>query len=334
MEQKHAWAWLLGGAVAAGFGRGLQAISVVAWLEPLFFLQFFHHAGLQEASWRSKLGILAAAIFAQAAGLTFAMAGALNDPLFTPLGVAVVAVAATLGSTALVLIPYFGASAYRHRYGGAVSAGMFFFPLVLTGLWLVYARVSPFGTMGHSAYSQSDWKTLVLTASLWGMSGITFLMSWGAALLHEVLLCQNPTPPLKVPSPRNPPLPYTGAPHLRTPLLLRRYSVAEPHLQGALPPGVRWHVRAFAAVFLLGLLYGGAQTSVFSGRFYQRGIEETYHKTFAASCILEDEARGGGLERLWVETEERVDAGDDVILWSETGEACRMREYDHLEVLS
>ncbi|GAQ83550.1 Fibrillarin and related nucleolar RNA-binding proteins [Klebsormidium nitens] len=318
MERKHAWAWLLGGTVAAGFGRGLQAIPVVAWLEPVFFLQFFHHSRVHEVSWRSKLGILAAAIFAQAAGLTFAMAGTLNDPSFTPLGVAVVAIAATLGSTALVLIPYFGASAYRHRYEGAVAAGVFFFPLVLTGLWIAYARVSPFGTMGHSAYSQSDSKTLVLTASFWGMSGITFLMSWGAALLHEVLLCQNPVPPPKLPSPRNPPLPYTGAPYLHSPLLLRRYSVVEPHLQGALPQGVTWHVRAFSAVFLLALLYGGAQTSLFAGRFYQRGIEEMYHKTFAASCILEDEARGGSLERLWAETEGRVAAGDDVILWSET----------------
>jgi hypothetical protein len=315
MERKHAWAWLLLGAISAGFGRGFQAIPVVAWLEPVFLLQYLYHAGFQDASRHAKLGILLTAIASKAAGLTFALAGALNDPSFTVLGVTVIAIAGTLGSTALVLVPYMGVSLYRTRFPSAKVASVFVFPTLLTALWIVYSRVSPFGTMGHPAYSQFDWKTLVLTASFWGMSGITFLMSWASSLLHQLLTCQNP----KTLSPNPPPLP-NRAPSLQTPLLSRGYSVAEALSPTFLPPSLAWHVRVFGTVFFLALLYGGAQNAVFSGRFYQRSIQETYHETFGASCILESEAQGESLERLWIETEGRIAAGDDVVLWSETGE--------------
>lgn len=349
-----AWLMLASSFLCTAFGGGMQAISVLAWLQPLALLRFFSLADISQGPWSRQLAIISGAVAVQAIGSTIAFAGMFNDPDFTPAGVLTVSCVAAALWAAFVW-PFIADSVFRDTYRMAWAAQPFVFPVLWTAMWHILGAVSPIGTIGSPAYSQLALRPLVLSAGLFGLDGIVFAVSWAAAVAHEALVYSPPDERASYSPCRQEPKdgdleggqkPPRGAAAAAAAVGFRPVApngegkgLAEdevPPGRHALagPGGGGAHAMACGAFVGLLLLYGGLREVVFSPSFYQRGIAATIRPTVAVSCILSQydadfgrsggeppeiaAAPGGAESLLWARTRERVAAGDSIVLWSET----------------
>lgn len=322
---------------------GLQSVMVTSWLQPFLLLQFQHHiyhivvigdqssgkrtrTSSSSSSWGRLLLLFLLTLLVQSLGFTVAFGGMFNDPSFTLPGVLTVLFVSTIAWLVLC-IPFLASLVYRRRYAGATLSQPLVFASIWTALWHLAASKAPIGSVGNPAYSQASVKPLVLTASVWGVDGIVFLLAWAASIAHEgVVLAdsemgggsetrhfvegcacssQDHTP--------------DGYERINGPSrALNRYlkknvrqKAATAHRDHAL------HTKIFIWVFFLSLVYTGCREVLLSGAFFERGIAETLNPTVAASCILRQAAGDAEVDSLWNETQSRVDAGDALIIWSE-----------------
>lgn len=157
---------LLGGLFQlVGFGKWI--IPASAWLAPLFFLRF--------ARGQTPLvGILLIWLTLWIA-LMVANLGVIPLPgLFYPVMVAVIAAGSTL--------PFLADRLLAVRVGGFSST--LIFPLAWVVMEFISARTNPFGTWGSLAYTQSGNLPLMQLASVTGIWGINFLVTWFGSTLN------------------------------------------------------------------------------------------------------------------------------------------------------
>jgi apolipoprotein N-acyltransferase len=161
--------FLVIGGVLRLFDFGRWPIPLATWLAPVFLIHFAH---LNDP----LVATVSIWLITMLAGY-FALRGLIPLPGFAyPIFICVLAVLWTL--------PYLADRLLFDRLPGL--APTFVFPIV----WVVYeftlAKVSPFGTWGSIAYTQYGNRPLMQLASVTGLSGISFLVTWFGSTVNYV----------------------------------------------------------------------------------------------------------------------------------------------------
>lgn len=153
--------WLVVGGILRFFDFGRWTIPLAAWLAPVFLI---HYARLNDP----LIGAVVIWLVMMLAGY-FALRGVIPLP-----GVAYPIFIVFLA--ALWTLPYLADRLLFGRLPGVASTLVF--PLA----WVVYefilAKASPFGTWGSVAYTQYGNRPVMQLASVTGLSGISFLVTW------------------------------------------------------------------------------------------------------------------------------------------------------------
>ena len=156
------------GILLLAFSGMRYNIAPLAWVAPVPWLLYLRRT----SGWRSRL-LLAGAL---QVGALFQFVGIITEPIpvfFAPM----FSVPAALGVTALYLLFEAG----RRRLGD--GWGLALLPsLAVVGEW-VGANTSEMGSWGAAAYTQIDNLALLQTVSLFGLSGIAWLMALAAAVI-------------------------------------------------------------------------------------------------------------------------------------------------------
>ena len=166
--------WLGIAAILLFFAGGRWNFTLASWLAPVFAIRFFRDS--EKAGRNFLLLWIASAIPAIISwnGATFLyfmhpVAEAIFFLLMTPIG----------------LIPYVIDRMYHRRFGPSVWLTLVY-PVAATAMDFFSSDGSPFGTFGAVAYSQRDFLPMMQIASVTGLWGITFILSWFASLVNYV----------------------------------------------------------------------------------------------------------------------------------------------------
>jgi apolipoprotein N-acyltransferase len=166
--------WLGLAAILILFAGGRWNFTVAAWMVSLLVIRFFRDS---EKAGRNFLllwvvtTIPAIISWSGATFMTFIhpVAEAGFFFLTAPLG----------------LIPYIVDRIYYRRFRSPFWLTLVF-PVAATAMDFFSSNGSPFGTFGAGAYSQRDFLPIMQIASVTGLWGITFVVSWFASLANYV----------------------------------------------------------------------------------------------------------------------------------------------------
>jgi apolipoprotein N-acyltransferase len=166
--------WLGLAAALLLFAGGRWNFPLAAWLAPAFAIRFFRDS---EKAGRNFLLLwlftaLPTILSWRGATFMYAIHPAAEAGFF-------------LLMTPISLVPYVIDRTYYRRFGSS-SWMTLVYPVAATAIDFFSASGSPFGTFGAVAYSQRGFLPIVQIASVTGLWGITFVISWFASLLNYV----------------------------------------------------------------------------------------------------------------------------------------------------
>lgn len=165
--QGDPYLWLVIGGLLSIFVSGRWTIAVAGWLAPLFLLHYAHAA----LFWPALFGLWLAVALA----IGIANWRVIPVPVFIyPLVV--------LFLSASVVLPYFADRLLAPSLPGFFATLVF--PLAWTALEYLGARFNPFGTWGSLAYTQAGNRPLLQLASVAGLWGIVFVLTWFASVAN------------------------------------------------------------------------------------------------------------------------------------------------------
>lgn len=153
---------------------GKWNIPLAAWLLPIFIIRFFRESDKAGRNFLLLWLISAIATIIAWSGATATAAIHPNaEPVFfilmTPIG----------------LLPYVIDRLYARRFPSAAWV-MLVYPIAATAMDFFSASGSPFGTFGAAAYTQRGFLPAMQIASVFGLWGITFVMSWFASMINHL----------------------------------------------------------------------------------------------------------------------------------------------------
>ena len=166
LVSSSSWVWLVIAAILLMFAYGADNVPLAAWLAPVFLLRFVRHQSL-------KLG-LPVAYVVLAATCAFQLRGVVPIPgvgryiFFVMWGVPLV-------------FPYIMDRLVADRLTGLAASLVFPTAWVATEYVISYG---PFASWGSAAYSQYGDLPLLQLLSVTGLWGVTFLISWFAAVCN------------------------------------------------------------------------------------------------------------------------------------------------------
>jgi apolipoprotein N-acyltransferase len=167
MIDTFTFVWLVIGGGLRCFDFGRWTIPLAAWLAPVFLIHFAH---LNDP----LVGIALIWLITMVAGY-FALRGVIPLPGFAyPIFIGVLAVLWTL--------PYLADRLLFDRLPGFTST--LIFPLAWVVYEFVLSKTSPYGTWGSIAYTQYGNRPLTQLASVTGLAGISFLITWFGSTLN------------------------------------------------------------------------------------------------------------------------------------------------------
>jgi apolipoprotein N-acyltransferase len=165
---RSAWLWLLIGFLLLPFTFFQTVIPLAAWLAPVFLLRFTRTCRRPRAALALVFLAYAAAVLIASRGLPFNFLGLLGNVLFKGL---------------MWTLPYAIDRLLTRRLQG--WARSLLFPSAFTTVDWVLALLKV-SSSGSPTYSQYGNLALLQILSITGMWGITFLITWCAALLNEL----------------------------------------------------------------------------------------------------------------------------------------------------
>ena len=172
---------LLLGAFFIYFSNGRYSFALAAWLFPVFFLQ----VSRREKRIYSYLVIpLLVAISCQLAFWKFTYDNTSSILFFLPF---------LLGLPMGLL--FFLDKLLYSKHKGFVST--LIFPLLYTSFDFLLNLFNPFGTLGILGYSQFDFLTFSQLASITGMWGLTFMITWFGSVVYWFLENKSPKEQIK-----------------------------------------------------------------------------------------------------------------------------------------
>lgn len=159
--------WLILGGALQVFGFGKWIVPLAAWLAPIFLLHFTREA----TPVAGVLGVWLALFIAVSAS---------NREVIPVPGAGFFGVAAAM--TATMTLPFLADRLLSPQLPGFLSP--LAFPLAWIALEFLAARMNPFGNWGALGYTQRGNLPLMQLASVTGIWGISFLVTWCAALVN------------------------------------------------------------------------------------------------------------------------------------------------------
>jgi apolipoprotein N-acyltransferase len=165
--------WLVIATVLGFVIGGKWNFPLAAWIAPIFIIRFFRESDKAGRNFLLLWITSAIPTIISWNGATFmsfihpaAEAGFFL--LMAPLG----------------LLPYVIDRMYFRRFGSSAWLTLVY-PIAATAMDYFSASGSPFGTFGAGAYSQRDFPAVMQIASVAGLWGITFVVSWIASLANH-----------------------------------------------------------------------------------------------------------------------------------------------------
>lgn len=149
---------------------GRWNIPLAAWIVPVFALRFYRHSERPGLDFVLLWLVTAIPLIVSWNGATF-------FPRLGEIGFFLAIAPITL--LAVVIDRYF------HVRFPASALMLFIFPIAATAFDFIQAGGSPLGTFGASAYSQRDFPVAMQIASVTGIWGITFVMSFFASIVNH-----------------------------------------------------------------------------------------------------------------------------------------------------
>ncbi len=174
MNKNLRYLWLTIAAILGFFIGSKWNIPLAAWIAPIFVIRFFRDSDKAGRNFLLLLLVSAIPTIISWNGATFfanihPTAEAAFFFLMTPLG----------------LIPYVIDRMYYRRFGSSAWL-TFVYPIAATAMDFFSSSGSPFGSFGAAAYSQRDFLAAMQIASVTGLWGITFMISWFASLTNHL----------------------------------------------------------------------------------------------------------------------------------------------------
>lgn len=174
MNKNTRYLWLIIAALLGFFIGGKWNIPTAAWIAPIFVIRFFRDSDKAGRNFLLLWLVSAIPTIISWNGATFfanihPAAEAAFFFLMTPLG----------------LIPYVIDRRYYRRFGSSAWL-TFVYPVAATAMDFFSSNGSPFGSFGAVAYSQRDFLAAMQIASVTGLWGITFIISWFASLTNHL----------------------------------------------------------------------------------------------------------------------------------------------------
>jgi apolipoprotein N-acyltransferase len=166
IPERLSYLWLALATVLFLFVSGQWAIPLAAWLAPLFLLRFVR-------TQRLLPGLLLAWL------IRAAVAALVLKGLLMYLGFVYYALVVLL--TGLTMLPYLADRLITPRLNSFVAT--LIFPLAVTSLEYL-GSFGPFGTINSIAYTQYGNLPLMQLVSVTGIWGLTFLLTWFAAVVN------------------------------------------------------------------------------------------------------------------------------------------------------
>ena len=162
-----AYLWLIIGAVLLLFANGKWIAPIATWLFPVFFIHFMRP---QKSAWHILIcAIVYASVFC------IAWQGMIPFP-----GILYYVVASGLGL--IFFLPFLIDKILAPRLRGFIATLVF--PLAYTSFEYIGFQFTPFGTWGSLAYTQYGNLPLMQIVSITGIYGLTFLITWFAAVVN------------------------------------------------------------------------------------------------------------------------------------------------------
>lgn len=149
---------------------GKWNVPLAAWIAPIFVLRFYRQS---EKPWLDFLLLW----LATAIPLIVSWKGATFFP-----GLGEIGFFLAVAPIALIAVAI---DRYFHIRFPASAWMLVIFPIAATALDFFQANGSPFGSFGASAYSQRDFPVTMQIASVFGIWGITFVMSLFASTVNH-----------------------------------------------------------------------------------------------------------------------------------------------------
>src|SRR5581483_8404006 len=164
----YSWIWLLVAAVCFMFSNGVNNIALAAWLGPLFLLRFLRTKP-------APIGLFTAYCILIATR-AFSHRGMIPIP-----GIYYYIFLLISGVSAVM--PYLLDRLMTGRIGGLTKT--FIFPTALVAVEFLSSH-GPAGSWSSSAYSHYGNLPLLQLLAVCGLSGITFLIGWFAAVANSI----------------------------------------------------------------------------------------------------------------------------------------------------
>lgn len=166
--------WLGIAAILLFLAGGRWNFTPASWLASVFLIRFFRDS--EKAGRNFLLMWLATGV-----PLILSWRGATFMSFLHPAAEA----GFFLLTAPLGLISYTMDRLYYRRFGSPFWLTLVF-PITATALDFFSSSGSPFGTFGAAAYAQRDFLPIMQMASITGLWGITFVVSWFASLVNYV----------------------------------------------------------------------------------------------------------------------------------------------------
>jgi apolipoprotein N-acyltransferase len=169
------WISLFAGSAFFVFSNGRFACAFAAWIAPTLLLNFTR----EEKKFRRIMILpIVTGICTQISFWGFSSRNPQNILFYLPFLMGLV-----------LSIPYFADRLLCKHFAGVIQT--LIFPAAYTAVEFLYVRFSPLGSTGSLAYSQTEFTSLVQIASVTGIYGITFMITWFSSVAAEVCLSGN-----------------------------------------------------------------------------------------------------------------------------------------------
>ncbi len=174
MNKNIRYLWLALASILSLFIGGKWNIPLAAWIAPILIMRFFRDS---DKAGRNFLLLWLVTAIPTIISWSGATAMSRINPIVEPIFF--------LFTAPLGLLPYVIDRIYYRRFGSSAWLTLIY-PIAATAMDFFSSTGSPFGTFGAGAYSQQGFLAVMQIASVTGLWGITFVVSWFASLMNHL----------------------------------------------------------------------------------------------------------------------------------------------------
>lgn len=175
MKKHIHWQYLIVGFLFLIISNGRYTAPIATWIAPLFLLCFTRKTNNKYVYFIMSIII---GIANQIAFWKFASSNPHSILFYLPFFLGFV-----------LSIPFLVDKILLNSFKGIVKT--LIFPITYTVVEFIYVSLSPLGSTGTLAYTQTDFTSLIQIVSITGIYGVTFLITWFASVASDAICTNN-----------------------------------------------------------------------------------------------------------------------------------------------